>query len=189
MAFITYKRAWGKCDKQLVELTNKHGFFKDQAQYCVERRDSDLWSVVLDSENEHRRSLIDQVVETALPESRKPDEVSTTVKAFMNADLSNELFALLERIVLSNSAEYNFHNNKNLQNLLILTAIKADPTRVAGYIDLLDNYDGLDLAAICVSETYGLYEEGFLIYKKFERGVEAIKVLLYDLKDIQRGHE
>jgi len=189
MAFLCYKRAWGKCDKQLVEITNKHGFFKDQARYCVERQDADLWGMVLAEENEHRRSLIDQVVATALPESRKPDEVSSTVKAFMNADLPNELIELLERIVLSNSAEYNFRNNKNLQNLLILTAIKADPTRVAGYIDSLDNYDGPDLAKICISETYKLYEEGFLIYKKFDRGVEAINVLLYDLKDIQRGQE
>jgi len=189
MSFLCYKRAEGKCDKQLVEITNKHGFFKDQARYCVERQDTDLWNMVLSEENEHRRSLIDQVVATALPESRKPDEVSSTVKAFMNADLPNELIELLERIVLSNSAEYNFRNNKNLQNLLILTAIKADPTRVAGYIDSLDNYDGPDLAKICISETYKLYEEGFLIYKKFSRGVEAINVLLYDLKDIQRGQE
>ena len=29
MAFIAYKRAWGKCDKELAEA-NKHGF-KDQA--------------------------------------------------------------------------------------------------------------------------------------------------------------
>eukprot|EP01083_Nonionella_stella_P182989 659971_1 len=189
MAFICYKKAWGKCDAQLVSITNKHGFFKDQARYCVERQDEELWNLVLAEENEHRRSLIDQVVATALPESRKPEEVSATVKAFMNADLPNELIELLERIVLSNSAEYNFRNNKNLQNLLILTAIKADPTRVAGYIDSLDNYDGPDLAKICISETYRLYEEGFLIYKKFDRGVEAINVLLYDLKDIQRGQE
>jgi len=189
MSFLCYKRAGGACDKELVEITNKHGFFKDQARYCVERQDTELWNLVLSEENEHRRSLIDQVVATALPESRKPDEVSSTVKAFMNADLPNELIELLERIVLSNSAEYNFRNNKNLQNLLILTAIKADPTRVAGYIDSLDNYDGPDLAKICISETYKLYEEGFLIYKKFNRGVEAINVLLYDLKDIQRGQE
>jgi clathrin heavy chain len=107
----------------------------------------------------------------------------------MNADLPNELIELLERIVLSNSADYNFRNNKNLQNLLILTAIKADPGRVASYIDRLDNYDGPDLAKICISEQYQLFEEGFLIYKKFQRGVEAINVLLYDLKDISRGAE
>eukprot|EP01083_Nonionella_stella_P286294 974463_1 len=118
------KKAWGKCDAQLVSIANKHGFFKDQARYCVERQDEELWNLVLAEENEHRRSLIDQVVATALPESRKPEEVSATVKAFMNADLPNELIELLERIVMSNSAEYNFRNNKNLQNLMILTAIK-----------------------------------------------------------------
>lgn len=47
-----------------------------------------------------RRALIEQVVQTALPETKNADEVSTTVKAFMNADMPQELIELLERIVL-----------------------------------------------------------------------------------------
>lgn len=80
-----------------------------------------------------------------MPETKNADEVSTTVKAFMDADMPNELIELLERIVLHNS---DFANNKNLQNLLILTAIKADKSRVMDYINRLDNYDGLELAKI-----------------------------------------
>jgi clathrin heavy chain len=45
----------------------------------------------------------------------------------MTTDLPHELIELLEKIVLQNSA---FSGNFNLQNLLILTAIKADPSRV-----------------------------------------------------------
>lgn len=37
---------------------------------------------------------------------------------------------------------------RNLQNLLILTAIKADRTRVMEYINRLDNYDAPDLSLI-----------------------------------------
>lgn len=77
--------------------------------------------------------------------------MSTTVKAFMDADMPNELIELLERIVLHNS---DFANNKNLQNLLILTAIKADKTRVMDYINRLDNYDGQELARIAKKEQY-----------------------------------
>jgi clathrin heavy chain len=44
-----------------------------------------------------------------------------------------------------------------LQNLLILTGIRADATRVAGYIDQLDNFDAKDIALICVSG-HMLYE-------------------------------
>jgi len=189
LAFICYRRAAGKCDKELIEISNKHGFFREQARYCVERQNADLWLLVLSKDNEHKRNLIDQVVSSALPESRNPDEISSTVKAFMTADLPNELIELLERIVLSNSADYNFRNNKNLQNLLILTAVKADSSRVANYIDRLDNYDGPDLAKICISDQYKLYEEGFLIYKKFQRGIEAINVLLDNIKDISRAAE
>jgi len=89
-----------------------------------------LWAKVLADENEFRRQLIDQVVSTALPESKNPDQVSVTVKAFMTADLPHELIELLEKIVLQNSA---FSGNPNLQNLLILTAIKADKPRVMDY--------------------------------------------------------
>lgn len=72
-----------------------------------------------------------EVVSTALPESTSAEEVSATVKAFIAADLPNELIELLEKIVLHKSAD--FGKNRNLQNLLILTAIKArtrrQPTR------------------------------------------------------------
>lgn len=44
-----------------------------------------------------------KVVQTALSETQDPEEVSVTVKAFMTADLPNELIELLEKIVLDNS--------------------------------------------------------------------------------------
>jgi clathrin heavy chain len=74
-----------------------------------------------------RRYLLDQVVQTALPETKNADEVSSTVKAFMACDLPGELIELLERIVLQGS---DFSNNRNLQNLLILTAIRANKEKV-----------------------------------------------------------
>ena len=66
-----------------------------------------------------------QVNSTALPESRNPEQVSVAVKAFMLAGLQGELIELLEKIVLQNSS---FSNNHNLQNLLIITAIKVLPS-------------------------------------------------------------
>lgn len=69
----------------------------------VRRRDTELWATVLVVENTYRRPLIDQVVQTALTETQDPDDVSCTVKAFMSADLPNELIELLEKIVLENS--------------------------------------------------------------------------------------
>ena len=48
-------------------------------------------------------SYLAQVVQTALSETQDPEDVSCTVKAFMTADLPNELIELLEKIVLENS--------------------------------------------------------------------------------------
>ena len=186
LAFLAYKRAWGGCDDELLEVTNKNELFKDQARYCVERQDMDLWARVLRDENPHRRRIIDETVQTALPESANPDEVSTTVKAFMTAELPNELIELLEKIVLQGDE---FSKNKNLQNLLILTAIKADKSRVMDYIHRLDNFDGPDIAKIACSDSYELYEEAFEIYNKFNLNVDAIDVLLNHIESLERGVE
>lgn len=189
LAFIAYKRAWGPCDDELVAISNKHGFFKDQARYLVERQDADLWAKVLMEENEFRKQLIAQVVATALPESTIPEEVSNTVKAFMEANLPNELIELLEKIILHAGANSDMASNKNLQNLLILTAIKADQQRVMDYVKRLDNYEGADIAKIALSDQYNLYEEAFFIYKKFKLGADAIGVLLDHMEDIPRAQE
>ena len=73
------------------------------------RRDPELWASVLDVENSYRRPLIDQVVQTALSETQDPEDVSVTVKAFMTADLPNELIELLEKIVLDENSIFRDH--------------------------------------------------------------------------------
>ena len=144
MAFLAYKR--GQCDYELVEVCNANSMFRQLSRYLVERQDKDLWAFVLKGDNKGRRSLIDNVVQYALPESKNPEEVSGAVKAFMAADLPNELIELLEKIVLQGNSE--FRKNKNLQNLLILTAIKANKAKVMDYINRLDSYDAPDIANI-----------------------------------------
>ncbi|CAE7493273.1 Cltc [Symbiodinium natans] len=77
LAYTAYKRAWGSCDEQLVDVTNRNGLFRLQARYLVERQSPDLWGLVLNPENQYRRNVIDQVVSTALPESTNADEAPT----------------------------------------------------------------------------------------------------------------
>jgi clathrin heavy chain len=120
----------------------------------------------------------------ALPESKNPDHVSAAVRAFMAADIPNELIELLEKIVLHSST---FGQNENLQNLLIITAIKADASRVMDYINRLDKFDGPAVGEIAVGS--GLFEEAFAIYKKFSLKVPAIRVLLDHLDNLERAFE
>ena len=181
LAFLAYRRANGACDEELLEVTNKNGLFKDQARYLVERMDAELWASVLTEDNEYRSQLIDQVTGTALPETKDPDQVSVAVKAFMDAEMPNELIGLLEKLVLNNGM---FAGNESLQNLLILTAIQcshqegAPPGRAMEYINRLDSFNGPEIAKIALKEEYQLYEEAFAIYKKFEMHVEAVEVLI-----------
>lgn len=186
LAYIAYRRAWGDCDEELIKVTNENGLLKDQARYLVERQDLDLWTKVLQDDNKYKEQLVDEVVSTALPEADNPDMVSTTVKAFMNANLPHQLIGLLERLVLQDTI---FAENRNLQNLLILTAIKAAPDRVKEFIHRMDKFDGPEIANIALGDQYKLYEEAFSIYKKFDHHQKAIGVLLDYLNDLERAEE
>jgi clathrin heavy chain len=182
LACVAYER--GQCDRELIAVCNENSLFKSEARYLVRRRDMDLWAEVLNDENQYRRPLIDQVVQTALAETQDPEDISVTVKAFMAADLPNELIELLEKIVIDNSV---FSDHRNLQNLLILTAIKADKNKVMEYIDRLDNYDAPDIANIAIQSQ--LYEEAFAIFKKFEVNSSAVQVLIENVNNLDRAYE
>lgn len=182
LACVAYER--GQCDRELINVCNENSLFKSEARYLVRRRDAELWAEVLNESNPFKRQLIDQVVQTALSETQDPEDISVTVKAFMTADLPNELIELLEKIVLDNSV---FSDHRNLQNLLILTAIKADRTRVMEYINRLDNYDAPDIANIAINNQ--LYEEAFAIFKKFDVNTSAIQVLIDNVNNLDRAYE
>ena len=182
LAFIAYSK--GQNDLELISITNENSMFKAQARYLLDRADSEIWSYVLSDNNIHRRSLVDQVISTAVPESQDPEQVSIAVKAFIDADMPVELIELLEKIILEPSV---FSDNANLQNLLMLTAAKSDRGRVAGYIERLDQYSPDDIAQQCIE--VGMYEEAFLIYKKAGNHLEAANVLVDHVVSIDRAQE
>ncbi|RLM85368.1 Clathrin heavy chain 2 -like protein [Panicum miliaceum] len=96
----------------------------------------------------------------------------------------NRLRLLTQFLEHLNSA---FSGNFNLQNLLILTAIKADPSRVMDYVNRLDNFDGPAVGEVAVEAQ--LYEEAFAIFKKFNLNVQAVNVLLDNIRSIERAEE
>ena len=181
LAVIAYQK--GQNDVDLVRITNENSMFKQQARYLVKRRDSELWSFVLSSNNLHRRSLLDQVVATAVPEATDPEDISVAVQSFLHNDLPSELVELLEKIILEPSP---FSDNSTLQNLLILTAIGADKGRVMDYIHRLNNFDGPDIASMAVEK--GLYEEAFEVYRKNDAHADAINVLIEHIVNIDRAY-
>ena len=182
LAFISYRK--GQNDLELINITNENSMYKAQSRYLLERADLEIWSFVLNGNNTHRRSLIDQVIATAVPESAEPEKVSVAVKAFLNADLPAELIELLEKIILEPSP---FSENASLQNLLMLTAAKVDKGRLMEYIHQLSAYNGDEIANMCIS--VGLFEEAFEIYKKEDKHAEATQVLVEHIVSIDRAQE
>jgi clathrin heavy chain len=183
LAFIAFRR--GRCDADILQLCQENAMFKNEARYLVSRRDLDLWAKVLDKSNPFRRQVIDQVVQTALPETQEAEDVLTTVKAFLTAALPDELLDLLEKLVLENTSL--FGSNRSLQNLLLLTAIKADSCKVIDFINRCDNYDAPEIAREALES--GLFEEAFTIYKKFDDAVAAMQVLINNIGDVERASE
>lgn len=93
-----------------------------------------------------------------------------------------ELIELLEKIIIEPSP---FSDNKNLQNLLLLTAIRSDKGKVVGYINKLQNYEVAEIAKIATE--HGLFEEALTIYKKHEQFDMAMTVLVEHIVSIDRG--
>ncbi|KAF2142154.1 uncharacterized protein K452DRAFT_318450 [Aplosporella prunicola CBS 121167] len=182
LAFIAYQK--GQNDLELINITNENSMFKAQARYLLERADPEIWEYVLSPNNLFRRSVVDQVTATAVPESQDPDKVSIAVKAFIGGDMPTELIELLEKIILEPSA---FSDNPTLQNLLMLTAAKSDRGRMMGYIQQLEHYTPEDIAAQCIE--LGMYDEAFEIHKKHNNHVEAVNVLVDHIVSIDRAQE
>jgi len=182
LACIAYTK--GSNDLELISITNENSMFRQQARYLLDRADAEIWGYVLSPDNVHRRSLVDQVISTAVPEAQEPEKVSVAVKAFMENDLPAELIELLEKIILEPST---FSDNAILQNLLILTAIKTDKGRVMDYIHRLDAYNPDDIAENCVEA--GMYEEAFEVHKKQNNHVSAANVLVEHVVSIDRAQE
>ncbi|KAI1396601.1 clathrin heavy chain [Hypoxylon fuscum] len=181
LAFIAYQK--GQNDLELINITNENSMYRAQARYVLERSDRELWLFVLSENNIHRRSVIDQVVATAVPECSDPAKVSEAVAAFLAADLPGELIELLEKIVLEPSP---FNDNPSLQNLLILTAARADKGRVMDYIHRLDSFNPDECAQLCID--VGLHEEAFEIYKKVGNKTAAVVVLVEHVVSIDRAN-
>ncbi|CAG7562876.1 unnamed protein product [Fusarium equiseti] len=180
LAYIAYSK--GQNDLELVNITNENSMYRAQARYLLERSDAELWGFVLSENNIHRRSVVDQVTATAVPEANDPSKVSVAVSAFLENDLPLELIELLEKIVLEPSP---FSDNQNLQNLLMFTAAKADKARVMDYIHKLDNYNADEIATSCIE--VGLFEEAFEIYKKADNKSAAVDVLIENVVSIDRA--
>ncbi|AMD22448.1 HGR109Cp [Eremothecium sinecaudum] len=180
LAYIAYDK--GGNDEDLVRITNENSMYKYQARYLLKRSDLEFWSSVLDEDGGHRKQLLESVIGVGIPELTDPEPVSITVQAFMNAGLKLELIELLEKIILEPSP---FNDNAALQGLLMLSAVKYEPSKVTTYIEKLDNYDVDDIAPMCIEA--GLNEEAFELYDKNERYEEALQVLVENIMSLDRA--
>lgn len=182
LASVAYEQ--GQCDGELIQVTNDNSMHKFQARYLMRRQDMSLWNSVLDASNPHRSALLEQLTSNAIVEAQSPEEVLVTVKALMASNLPRDLLELLEKVVLEPSP---YSETRNLQNLMLITAIQSFPEKAMGYAERLTNYDAPEVAESAVN--YQLYEEAFYIYNRHGASGDAIRILLDYLNDVDRAYE
>lgn len=171
----------GHCSEPLIDLCRKTSMHKQLARYLVSERNLELWAEVLHNDDVNRRNLIEAVQQTALPESTANEDVSTTVRAFMTANLTHELTNLLDEIVVHGR----FRKNRFLENLLIISSIRSRKDKVMEYVTSLEDYDATDVAVAATAEK--MHEVAFVVYDKHKMSGEAVEVLLQGLDDVSRG--
>ncbi|KAG5489303.1 hypothetical protein GH5_00170 [Leishmania sp. Ghana 2012 LV757] len=179
LAYIAY--CHGHCSEEMIDLCHRNGMYKQLARFLVKEQNLDLWASVLGQDSIQRQQLVESVQQTALPESEVSEEVSTTVRAFMNANLTEELTSLLGQIVMHGR----FRKNRFLENLLIMSAVRARKDKVMEYVTTLEDYDAPDIAHIASGA--GMHEVAFVVYTRHNMKKEAITVLLQDMNDVSRG--
>ncbi|KAF3449316.1 hypothetical protein FNV43_RR10044 [Rhamnella rubrinervis] len=161
--------------------TNQHYDSHVLGEYCESRQDPTLADLA------YRRGQCDEKLINVTntnsllkPEARYVAERMDEV--IYNGLLPQKLTELLENIVLQTST---ISGNSDLHGLLMLNAMKEDPTRVMDYINRLDNFDGPAFGLL--TQEAQLYEEAFAIYKKFKLNVDAVNVLLDKIRNIGRA--
>lgn len=179
LAYLAYVK--GHRSESIITLCRKNSMHKQLATYLVAEQNLQLWEEVLRNEDRDRANLIEAVQQTALPESQSSEEVSTTVRAFMAANLTQDLTALLDQIVVHGR----FKKNRFLENLLLLSAIRGRQDKVMEYVTSLEDYDAKDIAVAATNEN--LHEVAFTVYDRRDMKKEACVVLLNDLQDIPRA--
>eukprot|EP00477_Mikrocytos_mackini_P000219 GAHX01000232.1.p1 GENE.GAHX01000232.1~~GAHX01000232.1.p1 ORF type:complete len:1782 (-),score=358.81 GAHX01000232.1:21-5333(-) len=179
--------AYSLCDKddKVIEMGQNKGWFKEVAEYLVRRSDERLWVKVLDEHNEYRGELVYNVVHVIIPTETNTDKVSLVVRAFIKANISKDLLELLEQIIIKNKNS-TLCRDKNLQNLLILTAIKSDKVKVEEYISTLNNYDYKSIGEM--AQKYELNEEAVTIFTKGNLLTNCFSVLLNRQHDYNRAY-
>eukprot|EP00796_Vickermania_ingenoplastis_P005063 gene5063-3650_t len=179
LACIAYVK--GHRSQSLIEHCRRTSMFKQLARYLVAEQNLELWAEVLRTDDKDRQNLIEAVQQTALPESTVSEEVSTTVRAFMTANLTEELTTLLDQIVVHGR----FRKNRFLENLLIISAIRGRQDKVMEYVTTLEDYDAKDIAVAATTDS--LHEVAFIVYDRHNMKKDAVEVLLKDLQDTSRG--
>lgn len=189
LALIAFTK--GHHDRELIEMTGRHGMFKEQARYLLIRKDPNLWRSVLQpstpvsSPTGTRASLLDALVNSSVLDDELVDAegISIAVKAIMGiGNLGGELAAVLEKIIYGGKS---YSENRNLQNLLLSTTIKTSSGKVMDHLHRLRSYDGGEIAKQCAQA--GLFEEAFFAYKKAGNLPMAMSILVDNIQDYPRS--
>ncbi|EDO05779.1 uncharacterized protein BBOV_IV001820 [Babesia bovis T2Bo] len=187
LAYLVYSEA--QLDSDVLRLCIGNGFYKMLAAYALKRSSPSLWHDIFSEtsglDDDNRKHVCEELVILA-PDSSNASEISCALKALLDAGMNEEVIALLEQLLLKQTQ---FSSSSNLQNLLLATAVKTNPSKLEEYLSKLDNYDVAALSKL--SDSLGQSRSSFAILKSAGRSLDALEALLSttDADVLEEAHE
>ncbi|KAH3731458.1 clathrin heavy chain 1 [Pelomyxa schiedti] len=155
MAMVVYMK--GFCDDKVMEVARSNSLYRQLAKYAGSRESPELWEKVLDLASADS-SLKDNIMKSI--NSYTAEEASVLFRSIMTADKPMLLMEVLEEALFNTQ----FQGNRNLANLLLLTATSQAPERVIPYASRIQNADWSEIALICTNK--GLEKEAAVLQGK-----------------------
>ena len=67
--------------------------------------------------------------------------------------------------------------------------MKTETSRVIEYINRLNNFDVDEMATAMLRPEHSLFEEAFQVYRKYNQNLQCIRVLIDNIRSLDRAKE
>ncbi|XP_055344003.1 clathrin heavy chain-like [Paramacrobiotus metropolitanus] len=180
VALITYEER--KLDGDYIRVSNKFGYFLEQARYLLKRRSKNLWQRVLDRSNPKRDSLVRALLHLQVQDTPVSNfaHITMLLTVMGNTDLISQTQAIIHNL-LKRSLRCNNDQIKSLQRFSVQCLVNSqlleneiDQT----YGDQLSTYDPTITGAVFVEGKMLELAKKMFVQGKYWRDAVHVQVQL-----------
>lgn len=169
-------------DTQFLDITTREAWWEEQAAFLLERNNSSLWDEVL--YKEQRGLIADLIINRICLKHRELEHILTAAESFKRNGMHLQMVYLLSNVFFAGSLGEK--DKATLEFNVIKAAFsyaKMDVEELIGHASALSEEQGKKLILLARQEK--IFSACFLLNKKFGLNVEALKVLVDELRDFE----